>query len=199
LEEAWIEGLPPFGVSSEYAETRAIDPTERRPTVTTPSPEEAIVPSASFKEAIPLQVAKPRVTVETAVEAYMADARGRELRSSTISKLETTFRRQFLSWTKAKGLDYLDEIDLDSLLTFRTTWKDEGMSKQKKQERLIGFFREYTKRSYISQNPAVGMRKIKFVQIPTDYFTCEEFDRIIAATYICGDDNGYRVDKNQLE
>jgi integrase len=42
------------------------------------------------------------------------------------------------------------------------------------------------------------MRKIKFVQIPTDYFTCEEFERIIASTYICGDDNGYRVDENRM-
>jgi len=198
LEEAWIKGLPPFSGSPEYAETQTMDPAaEQRPAVATPALVEAIVCSASFEEVSPLQLAMPRIAVETAVEAYMADARSRELRSSTISKLETTFRRQFLGWTKAKGLDYLDEIDLDALLTFRTTWKDEGMSKQKKQERLIGFFRECTKRSYISQNPAAGMRKIKFVQIPTDYFTCEEFERIIAATYICGDDNGYRVDENR--
>ena len=127
----------------------------------------------------------------------MADARGRELRSSTISKFETTFRRQFLGWTKAQGLDYLDEIDLDALLTFRTTWKDEGISKQKKQERVIGFFRECANRGYISRNPTTGMRKIQFVQIPTGYFTCEEFEQIIAATYICGDDNGYRIDENR--
>ncbi len=128
----------------------------------------------------------------------MADARSRELRPSTISKHETTFRKQFLVWTRAQELKYLDDIDLDALLTFRSTWKDEGISKQKKQERLIGFFRECTKRSYISQNPAAGMRKIKFVQIPTDYFTCEEFEQIIAATYICGDDDGYRVDENRM-
>ncbi len=137
---------------------------EQRPAVPTPRLAETITESASLEEASPLKLAKPRIAVETAVEAYMADARSRELRSSTISKLETTFRKQFLGWTKAKGFDYLDEIDLDALLTFRTTWKDEGMSKQKKQERLIGFFRECVNRGYISRNPTTGMRKIQFVQ-----------------------------------
>lgn len=95
---------------------------------------------APFAEAAPLKPAKPRVTIETAVEAYMADARSRELRPSTISKHETTFRKQFLVWTRSQGLKYLDEIDLDALLTFRSTWKDEGISKQKKQEPVDRFF-----------------------------------------------------------
>jgi len=184
LEEAWTKELSPFSPSPESERKQVYEPlADQKP--------------APFEEAAPLKPAKPRVTIETAVEAYMADACSRELRPSTISKHETTFRKQFLVWTRAQELKYLDDIDLDALLTFRSTWKDEGISKQKKQERLIGFFRECTKRSYISQNPAAGMRKIKFAQIPTNYFTCEEFEQIIAATYICGDDNGYRVDVNR--
>jgi len=40
---------------------------------------------------------KARVTVEAAVEAYLADARSRELESSTLSKLDTIFRKQLLA------------------------------------------------------------------------------------------------------
>jgi integrase/recombinase XerD len=83
---------------------------------------------------------KVRVTVETAVEAYLSAARSRGLESSTLSKLEGIFRKQFLAWCSSQGYKFLDEVDLDALLTFRDTWIDGPLAKRKKQERLIGFF-----------------------------------------------------------
>jgi integrase/recombinase XerD len=129
---------------------------------------------------------KERITVETAVQAYLTDARSRDLEPSTLSKLETIFRKQFISWTRVQGISYLDQIDLDALLTFRSTWKDSGLSKQKKQDRLIGFFWASIRRRYITENPTIGLGKIKVVQVPTDYFTREEFEKIITATHIYG-------------
>jgi hypothetical protein len=41
------------------------------------------------------------------------------------------FRTQFLAWTKVQGLEYLDQLDLDALLSFRETWKDGRLAKQK--------------------------------------------------------------------
>ena len=64
------------------------------------------------------------------------------------------------------------------------------MAKQKKQGRLIGFFWAGVRRGYISQNPTMGLGKIKVVQVPTDYFPRDEFQRIIDATYRCGDNRG---------
>ena len=43
---------------------------------------------------------------------------------------------------------------------------------------------------YLTGNPAIGLGKIKVVQIPTDYFPPDEFERIIAATYIRRGDRG---------
>jgi hypothetical protein len=83
---------------------------------------------------------KTRVTIKAAVNAYLADAVSRELAPSTISKLETMFRKQFLVWCEIAGLEDIDQIDLDALLNFRNTWKDGRLAKQKKQSRLIGFF-----------------------------------------------------------
>jgi len=149
-----------------------------------------VAPRLAAEEITPVQHRKPRVTVENAVEAYLADARSRELESSTLSKLETIFRKQFLVWSRIEGIDYLDQIELDTLLNFRNTWKDGKLAKQKKQSRLIGFFWACVRRGYIAQNPCMGLGKIKVVQIPTDYFPRDEFQRILDATHVYGDPRG---------
>jgi len=133
---------------------------------------------------------KPRVTVETAVEAYLADATSRGVAPATQTKLTTIFRKQFLSWTRSQGLAYLDEIDLDALLNFRSTWSDAALAKQKKQSRLFGFFWACVRRRYLIENPALGLGKIKVFQVPTDYFPPAEFQRILDATNIYGDPRG---------
>ena len=142
---------------------------------------------------------KPRVTVEAAVKAYLADATSRGVAPATLTKLTTIFRKQFLAWTRIEGIEYLDELDLDALLNFRNTWEDGPLAKQKKQSRVIGFFWACVRRRYLTENPAIGLGKIKVVQIPTDYFPPDEFERIIAATYIRrGDRGGGDVKANQL-
>jgi len=158
------------------------------PHLTEPAPR----PTASI-QVLPPTPQKPRVTIERSVEAYLADARSRELEIATLSKLETIFRKQFLAWTKVQGLEYLDQLDLDALLSFRETWKDGRLAKQKKQSRLIGFFWAAVRRGYIAQNPCMGLGKIKVVQIPTDYFPRDEFQRILDATARCGDKRGGTV------
>ncbi|QNI34196.1 hypothetical protein H7849_10020 [Alloacidobacterium dinghuense] len=122
---------------------------------------------------------KARVTISTAVDAYLRDARSRELESSTLSKLEGIFRKQFLSWCTSEGYKFLDEIDLDALLLFRDSWIDGPLAKRKKQERLIGFFWACVRRGYIAENPTFGLGKIKVDQTPTDYFPPHEFDKIL--------------------
>jgi integrase len=136
--------------------------------------------------------------VAQAVEAYLADAVSRSVETSTLKKLETIFRKQFLVWTRVEGIEYLDELELDTLLNFRNTWEDGPLAKQKKQSRVIGFFWACVRRRYLTENPAIGLGKIKVVQIPTDYFPPDEFERIIAATYIRrGDRGGGDVKANQ--
>ena len=179
LEDALTKGLPPFGPEPKPVMALVSVSASPAPPV---APEPAEIPAAKPQKA--------RVTVEKAVDAYLADARSRELESSTLAKLETIFRKQFLAWTRVQGLDYLDQIDLDALLSFRGTWKDGGLAKQKKQSRLIGFFWAGVRRGYIRENPTFGLGKVKVVQVPTDYFTPEEFEKIVAATYLCGDSRG---------
>jgi len=91
------------------------------------------------------------------------------------------FRKQFLIWCEIAGLEHIDQIDLDALLNFRNTWKDGRLAKQKKQSRLIGFFWACVRRDYIIKNPSMGLGRIKVVQVPTDYFPRDEFERPAAA------------------
>ncbi|MDT8068032.1 MAG: tyrosine-type recombinase/integrase [Terriglobia bacterium] len=187
LEEALINGLPPFGTAVAAGSA---------PPIPTP----ADPPPASRTEVPEPRVPKPRprVTVAQAVEAYLADAVSRSVETSTLKKLETIFRKQFLVWTRIEGIEYLDELELDTLLNFRNTWEDGPLAKQKKQSRVIGFFWACVRRRYLTENPAIGLGKIKVVQIPTDYFPPDEFERIIAATYIRrGDRGGGDVKANQ--
>ena len=187
LEEALIKGLPPFGAAVATGSAPPIPaPADPLPTSRTEVPE----PRAPKP--------RPRVTVAQAVEAYLADAVSRSVETSTLKKLETIFRKQFLAWTRVEGIEYLDELELDTLLNFRNTWEDGPLAKQKKQSRVIGFFWACVRRRYLTENPAIGLGKIKVVQIPTDYFPPDEFERIIAATYIRrGDRGGGDVKANQ--
>jgi integrase len=124
----------------------------------------------------------------------MTDARSRELKPDSISKLERIFKKQLLNWARVEGLEYLDELDLDALLSFRSTWTEGAIVRSKKQERLKGFFWACFRRNYISQIPALGLGKIKTGQIPTDYFPQDEFDTILAAIDLYGDPRGGFID-----
>jgi integrase/recombinase XerD len=173
LEEALAKGLSPFGPASSSHQAIGASP------VPSPPPAPPPLPSPAEVRAAP----RPRMTVAKAVDAYLADAMSRSVESSTLKKLETIFRKQFLVWTRAQGIEYLDEVDLDGLLNFRGTWKDGALAKQKKQSRVIGFFWACVRRRYLTENPAIGLGKIKVVHVPTDYFPSHEFERILAA---CG-------------
>lgn len=192
LEEALAKGLPPFGSAIAEVES-TLRETTPPPVPATASNETPAAPSHEIRPK-----PRPRVTVSQAVEAYLADAVSRSVEPSTLKKLETIFRKQFLTWTRVQGFEYLDELDLDALLNFRNTWEDGPLAKQKKQSRVIGFFWACVRRRYLTENPAIGLGKIKVVQVPTDYFPTEEFERIIAATYIRrGERGGGDVKANQ--
>jgi integrase len=192
LEEALAKGIPPFGSA-----VASVEPTVTESTAPPPPPTISAEVSSTPAHEIRSKP-RPRVTVAQAVEAYLADAVSRSVEGSTLKKLETIFRKQFLLWTRVQGFEYLDELDLDALLNFRNTWEDGPLAKQKKQSRVIGFFWACVRRRYLTENPAIGLGKIKVVQVPTDYFPPEEFEKIMAETYIRrGNRGGGDVKANQ--
>lgn len=91
---------------------------------------------------------------------------------------------QFLLWCKAEGYRDLREIDLAAMRSFRNTWKDGAMAKKKKQERLTGFFWFCIRAGWITTNPTNNLGRISATQAPTDYFTREEFEKLLDSTYL---------------
>jgi integrase len=136
------------------------------------------------------------VTIEEAVDAYLADAKARELRDSTLYKLRIIFQKQLLAWAKDKGLRFLREIDLRALRDYRATWSDGALAKKKKQERLTGFFWFCVRAGWLTTNPTHGLGKIAVDQTPTDYFTPDEFQKIMDATYLYRENRWEQGDRN---
>jgi site-specific recombinase XerD len=121
-------------------------------------------------------------TINMAVRLFLADREAQHLRSSTISKLTTIFEKQFLTWFTDNGLHLLREITLPHLQAWRSTWKDGPLASKKKQERVRGFFWFCYRNKWITDNPALGLSRIKADATTVDYFRPEELRAIIQAT-----------------
>jgi integrase/recombinase XerD len=72
-------------------------------------------------------------------------------------------------------------ISLRHLEEFRRTWPGSPITMQKKQELLRAFFGYCMIHGWTKTNPAKLLSRIKVDQEPTDYFTDEEFAKIISA------------------
>jgi hypothetical protein len=195
LEGTLTSGRPLSSLDSDLARAEAPAPSPPETisvaiTPCSPQPEPAQSPYTPHGEIPPPGRQRARVTIQKSVEVYMADARSRNLQTDTVKKLERLFVKQFLPWTRSEGLVYLDELDHNALLTYRTTWTEGMVVKAKKQDRVVGFFCECFRRCFITQNPALSLSKIRPKHIPTDYFPRDEFDRIIDAIMIYGDPRG---------
>jgi integrase len=154
------------------------------------------IESADDPKAVPAKKEDP-VTIQQAVDEYLADAKARDLAESTLDKLETIFRKQFLAWAKAEGHTLLRELDLRAIQSLRTTWKDGGLAKKKKQERVTGFFWFCIRAGWITTSPTLNLKRITVHQRPTDYFPREEYAQILDATYRLDDglERAYDIEK----
>jgi len=166
-----------------------------RRTANTRSWEKAEDLKRAWEEAASPKKIEP-VTIEEAVDAYLADAKARELRDSTLYKLKIIFQKQFLAWAKDKGLRFLKEIDLSLLRNYRATWKDAALAKKKKQERLVGFLWFCVRAGWLATNPTQGLGRISVDAKPTDYFPPDEFEKIIDATYLYRENRWEQGDRN---
>lgn len=72
------------------------------------------------------------------MKAYLDDKRSQQLEDSTISKLETIFQKQLLSFCKDNAIYFLADLDLAQLRKWRASWKDGALAASKRQERVRG-------------------------------------------------------------
>jgi integrase/recombinase XerD len=118
-----------------------------------------------------------RKTIEDAWRDFLADLHSRQLHPSTIRKYKLLDRQTKL-YAESRGFLFLDELDLNALSQFRSTWKDGPRSGAKKLERLRSFLRFALRRKWVPENHAADL---KLTLRPTMPFTREEMKRILGA------------------
>jgi integrase/recombinase XerD len=135
-----------------------------------------------------------RITIEEAVEAFLEDEQGRQLRKGTTGQSKTLLRSQLLPWARRQHLRYVDELTVSVLASFRACWSKELLNSQntvrRKHERLCGFFHFCIRTEWIDKNPARLLKPVRVNRVPTGYYTRDEFTRIIDATYAYGNWKG---------
>jgi len=120
-------------------------------------------------------------TIENAVRLYLVDKETQHLSPATLSKLTTIFEKQFQTWFHDLGIFLLHEVTTLDLVAWRASWTDGALASKKKQERVRGFFWFCVRNRWITENPALGLSKIKADIRPAVPFTQEEFQKILAA------------------
>jgi integrase/recombinase XerD len=121
------------------------------------------------------------VTIISAITSYLTDKIGQHLARPTIDKLTTIFEKQFEPFCESRRLLFLRDISLADLNDWRATWEDGPLATRKKQERVKGFFYFCARNGWITENPALGLSRIKADVRPAVPFTKDEFNKILAA------------------
>jgi integrase len=127
-------------------------------------------------------------TVKEAVGIFLADAEARGLAPATLQKLRGIFQVQLVGFAEESGVTFLREFNSRNLTEWRQTWKKEKeLARKKKFERVIGFFWYCVRQGWLRENPTATMGRVIAKHMPTDYFTADEYKRIIGATYRLGE------------
>ncbi|MFL6312988.1 MAG: tyrosine-type recombinase/integrase [Terriglobales bacterium] len=180
----WINGTLPSGqFIRESAGTRSWETAERK------------VRLIDF-QSDPLRPSAPesdcRISIEKAVKDFLADEQGRKLANTSTCQSKTLLEKQLLPWAQSGSLQFLDELTTSKLREFRTSWENGALTTQRKHHRLNGFFAFCMENDWLLKNPSKRMKPVKVSPKPTDYFTPEEFSKIIDGTYAYGNWRGGR-------
>lgn len=171
----WINGTLPTGKFIRLAaKTRSFEQAERKARAL----ESANDPLRPAEDP-----SKFRITIERAVGEFLADELGRKLAKTTTAQSKSLFENQLLPWAKRQKLIFIDELTTPLLRQFRACWNNNSLTTQRKHHRLNSFFAFCMENEWLLRNPSKRMKGVKVSSEPTDYFTPEEFAKIVDATH----------------
>jgi integrase len=176
----WIDGYVDDKRLRQSAQTRSWEQAERKAHLI----EEAADPTRQ-RQPTP-------ATIAGAIEAFLADEKGRNLSKETTKQSKTLFEKQLLPWAKHRGLSRLRDITPPELLNFRANWANNGLTANRKLSRLVGFFAFCIQNGWLTENPAMKVKRSTIHSLPTGWFPKPEFKRIVDATYAYGEWRGGR-------
>jgi integrase len=122
-------------------------------------------------------------SISDAVEKFFADAAARQLQPATIKKQKNLLEKRLLPWCERKGFRHLQQLDVDALREFRTTWPDGPLSAYKNLERLRSFLSFCQQAGWIEKNPARALKPPKLSDKSTKVklFTKDQLTKILDA------------------
>lgn len=143
---------------------------------------EAEARARELERAARQKYARHRISVATAVRAYLAEQEGRSLSRGALCQSRSFLERRFLRWCANRGLARLEEIHTWQVREFRHTWPSKTTTSLRWHERLRAFFVFCQSNHWLALNPMDGIEKPRIRRTrPTDYFDREEFQRILEA------------------
>jgi len=71
---------------------------------------------------------------------FMADEQGRSLSKEPLTSRRHFLKSSFFPWAKHRGLNRSRDLTSAELVNFRATWKNNGLTANRKLSRLVGFF-----------------------------------------------------------
>jgi integrase/recombinase XerD len=123
-------------------------------------------------------VPQERVTIENWRDQFVKNARTENISEETARKYNLLFK-QLLVFAQEQGIRFPNELDLEALQEFRSTWKDKPLSKSKKQERLRSIFKFALAHKWIAENPALQLGRIKVERTQQVPFSADEMKKIL--------------------
>lgn len=122
------------------------------------------------------------VTVDSAVEQFLKDAKARHVADVTLTKLRHTLYVQLRDFAKHKGFIHVREFDVSSVREFRATWANNApITAVKRLERVRSFFKFCQASGWINTNPAAAVKPPKITAPPTLPFDQKDFEKILKA------------------
>jgi hypothetical protein len=180
----WINGtLPDGSFLRESAKTRSWEAAERKARMME-APADPMRKLSSEPEL--------RVPIEQAVQEFLRDEEARQLANTSTCQSKTLLEKQLLSWAHKQSLVFLDQLTTATLRLFRASWGNAALTMQRKHHRLNGFFNFCIENDWLIKNPSKRMKPVKVSPEPTDYYTPEEFSKIVDGTYSYGKWRGGR-------
>lgn len=126
-----------------------------------------------------LEATAPRIKLSKAVDAFLADARARNLKLNTILGYERTlFRLREALPVNVR----VPSVDVSALDRFRRSRQIAPRSSATELQILRTFFGWCHEREWVERNPARQLRMPRVDDVATLPFTAEEIEKLIAAT-----------------
>jgi integrase/recombinase XerD len=118
--------------------------------------------------------------LEAVCAAFLADAKERELRDTTLYKYRLLLRR-LQAFSKARGFQLVTDLKLENLREFRAAWPHHNTAARRRIEELRTFFGFCLDSGWITTNPAKDLKPPPHMGAPVEPFGDDEIKQIRSA------------------